>query len=108
MPVMLRLKKRHKMDLSAVASKTKHLIRRHIIYRCVILLILLAFVFDDIARIWLMAFFLFCLAGLVVRFVENKGIRSSSEQGLYLYYCSALHFVEFLWNGFEKGTFVDD
>lgn len=87
----------------------KRFVQQHLFaYRVVLLLLPTPLLFSDVGVEFLGAFFLYVLAGLVVRFVENKGARSSSELGLYSYYCFALHFVEYLWNGFDKGNFVDD
>jgi hypothetical protein len=97
------------LTLAEGVGLVKNFIQKNIItYRAILVLIPLPLMLSNTGVSILTGVFLYVLAGLVVRVLINKGVRSSSELGLYHYSCFALHFMEYIWNGFDKGKFVDD
>lgn len=90
------------------AKSLKALVQRNIItYRAILLLLPLPLLLVDSGPVILIFFFGYLLVGLMVRHLLNRGVRRTNELAEYNRYCATLHFGEYLWSGFEKGTFID-
>ena len=91
------------------AKSLKALIRRDLItHRAILVLVPLPLFLSELGILILILFFGYLLVGLMVRHLFNQGVRRTNELAEFYQYCATLHFCEYLWSGFEKGTFVDD